>query len=351
MEYARFTRRLAVRRLFSWAAGAGIRLAGGPGENRHGAVVSDAFIPGRFFWGMAHASTIAESGDGLVAAWFSGLLESRPTVVIQVSRHNGRGWSLPVEVASGRCDDGKRCACWNPVLFQPADGPLMLFYKVGRTPRDWWGMCTTSDDSGRTWRKPRRLAQGMPGPVKNKPVELAGGALLSPSSTEGDGWRVHLEHSTDRGETWVKVGPLDDGDTQGAIQPSILSHSDGSLQLLCRTRQGRVAESWSGDGGFTWTEMRLTGLPNPDSGTDAVSLADGRQLLVYNRSTRRRSPLMLALSRDGRIWQDALTLARGFGEYSYPSVIQSADGLVHITYSWNLSRIKHVVVDPAALRV
>ena len=95
--------------------------------------------------------------------------------------------------------------------------------------------------------------------------------------------------------------------------------------------------------------MRLTSLKNPNSGTDAVTLADGRQLLVYNRSSSRRTPLNVALSHDGRTWRDCLVLARGFGEYSYPAVIQTGDGLVHITYSWNLSRIRHVVIDPRKL--
>jgi predicted neuraminidase len=55
------------------------------------------------------------------------------------------------------------------------------------------------------------------------------------------------------------------------------------------------------------------------------------------------------VSRDGKTWTPALALETGAGEYSYPAVIQSADGLVHITYTWKRQRIKHVVLDPAAL--
>ena len=160
---------------------------------------------------------------------------------------------------------------------------------------------------------------------------------------------MHLERSAGVEGDWDRIGPINDGKRIAAIQPSILTYGDGRLQLLCRSKQSRIAESWSGDGGYSWSAMRLTALPNPNSGTDAVSLADGRQLLVYNRSSRRRSLLTVALSLDGRAWQDALVLESGLGEYSYPAVIQTGDGLVHLTYSWNLSRIRHVVIDPAKL--
>ena len=180
-----------------------------------------------------------------------------------------------------------------------------------------------SSDGGRTWTTPQCLPEGILGLIKNKPVQLASGVVLSPSSAENDGWRIHIERSTGHHGPWERSDPLNDGRTIAAIQPSILTHADGSLQLLSRTRHSRIAEAWSFDGGVIWSEIRLTALPNPNSGTDAVSLADGRQLLVYNRSRYRRSPLIIALSRDRKSWQDALVLASGAGEYSYPAVIQT----------------------------
>ena len=95
--------------------------------------------------------------------------------------------------------------------------------------------------------------------------------------------------------------------------------------------------------------MTLTDLPNPNSGTDAVTLADGRQLLVYNPTTKGRTPLAVAISVDGKAWKDALTLEDQPGEYSYPAVIQAADGKVHVTYTWKRTRIRHVVIDPKSL--
>ena len=164
-------------------------------------------------------------------------------------------------------------------------------------------------------------------------------------------WRVHFERSTDGGATWtrVPVAPSPDGRDIDAIQPSILTHAGGRLEAVGRTRAGRLFETWSDDGGQTWRPLTLGALPNPSAGTDAVTLRDGRHLVVYNHTATGRSPLNVALSRDGVTWAAALVLESEPGEYSYPAVIQTSDGLVHVTYTWRRERIKHVVIDPARL--
>jgi predicted neuraminidase len=214
-------------------------------------------------------------------------------------------------------------------------------------------MLATSEDGGQTWSKPRRLPEGILGPIKNKPVQLANGDLLCPTSTEHAGWRVHFERTSDLGRTWNATSPINDGKEIGAIQPSILFHKDGRLQAIGRTRQGRIFQVWSEDGGTIWGTMTLTSLPNPNSGTDAVTLKDGRQLLVYNHNAapKGRSPLNVAVSVDGQEWLAALVLEDEPGnEFSYPAVIQTKDGLVHITYTWKRERIKHAVVYPRKLQ-
>ncbi len=129
-------------------------------------------------------------------------------------------------------------------------------------------------------------------------------------------------------------------------------HTDGRLQAVGRTRLGKLFEVWSEDQGRTWGPLSLLPLPNPNSGIDAVMLRDGRSLLVYNHTTNGRSPLNVAVSRDGKVWDAALVLEDEPGqEFSYPAVIQTADGLVHATYTWHRTRIKHVVIDPAKLRL
>jgi predicted neuraminidase len=110
-----------------------------------------------------------------------------------------------------------------------------------------------------------------------------------------------------------------------------------------------VFETWSEDNGRTWTALALTSLPNPSAGTDALTLRDGRHLIVYNHTAQGRSPLNVAVSRDGKTWEAALVLEHEPGEYSYPAVIQSADRRIHITYTWKRQRIKHVEIDPARL--
>jgi predicted neuraminidase len=299
----------------------------------------------------SHASTIVETRQGsLLAAWFGGTAERHPDVGIWVSRHEGGRWTSPAEVANGVQSASLRHPTWNPVLFQAATGPLMLFYKVGPSPSTWWGMVMTSADDGRTWSTPGRLPDGVIGPVKNKPVQLANGDLLSGSSTEHDGWRVHLERSTDNGRTWTVSPPLNDGQEIAAIQPSLLTYGPGRLQALGRTRSGRLFDTWSSDDGRTWTPLSLMALPNPSAGTDAVTLRDGRQVLVYNHTAKGRGVLNVAVSTDGRTWQAALVLENTpDAEFSYPAVVQTRDGLVHITYTWKRQRIRHAVIDPSTL--
>ncbi len=299
---------------------------------------------------QCHASTIVETTDGLAAAWFGGKHEKSPDVGIWLSRRIDGKWTAPVEVANGAQDAVKRYPCWNPVLFQPRNGPMMLFYKVGPDPERWWGMLMTSSDEGKSWSAPRRLPENIIGPAKNKPVQLADGDILCGSSTEQAGWQVHFERTPDLGKTWETVGPINEAREIGAIQPSILFHPGHRLQAVGRTEQGRIFDTWSEDDGRTWGKLTLIGLPNPNSGIDALTLRDGRQLLVYNHTAKGRSPLNVAVSADGRRWQAALTLENEAGkEFSYPAVIQTRDGLVHIVYTWNRTRIKHVIVEPANL--
>lgn len=327
----------------------------------HPAVLKTEFIFETAPYPSCHASTIVETSSGdLVAAWFGGTHERAPDVGIWVSRHEQGRWTEAVEVANGVQNDGHREPTWNPVLFAPEGGPLVLFYKVGPSPSKWWGMVKTSGDGGKTWSAARRLPDGILGPIKNKPVVLADGTWLSPSSTEGnpDGWRAHFELSHDRGKTWTRSAQPPKGPGFDAIQPSVLFHPDGQLQALMRTKQGVVAQTWSKDQGRTWSALTAIDLPNPNSGTDAVTLADGRQLLVYNHSGHRafeakgnRWPLDVAISQDGLAWQRVLTLETEPNKagYAYPAVIQTRDGRVHITYTWDRRRIKHVVLDPAKL--
>ncbi|MGH0034716.1 MAG: sialidase family protein [Myxococcota bacterium] len=333
------------------------------------------FVFERATFAQCHAATLAFAGDTGVAAWFGGTREGASDVDIWSARFQHGRWSEPERVATGQGHDGRPWPCWNPVLHADGAGGLELFYKVGPSPRRWWGMHTRSHDGGRTWQAPTRLPQGFLGPVKNKPLALDDGRLLCGSSREGVGWRIHLEWLPRRraplfgprsidtapgerpepdgnlagAERWEQSGPLNRGLWLRAIQPALLRHGDGRLQLLCRTRSGRVAESWSSDGGRHWERLRLTSLPDAASGLDAVTLRDGRHLLVYNHSRRGRSPLNVAISEDGRSWSAAAVIEEGHGEYSYPAVVEGPDGRVHVLYTWRRERIRHAELDVEGL--
>ncbi len=328
-------------------------------DNGNQAVVKSEFIYQQedVSFPSCHASTIVETEEGLVAAWFGGTHEKHQDVGIWLSRFTGGRWSVPVEVANGVQHDDLRYPTWNPVLFNYGD-ELFLFYKEGPEIPTWWGEYMISRDNGKSWSWPVRLPDEILGPIKNKPELLPGGELICPSSTEHNGWQVHMEFTFDRGRTWERTQPLNDGATVSAIQPSILKHPGGKLQMVCRSINKKILTAWSTDQGRTWTELEPLHLPNPNSGIDAVTLKDGRHLLVYNHiepyaEWGSRNILNVAVSDDGITWKAAVLLENDpdtKSEYSYPAVIQGSDGLVHVTYTWNRKLIKHVVIDPLKIK-
>jgi len=302
---------------------------------------------------QCHASTIVEvTPKRFMAAVFGGTRERNKDVCIWLSIKENDEWGKPVKIADGIMNDTLRYPCWNPVLFKTKEGKLFLFYKVGPDETVWWGMVRTSTNDGKTWTSPERLPEGILGPIKNKPVQLASGTILSPSSTETKegSWKVHIEKSTDMGRTWQLI-PIDPKTEFNIIQPSILIHSKNKLQILCRSENNVIVQAYSEDNGNNWGALTKTDLPNPDSGIDAVTLKNGWHLLVYNPTIQGRSgraKLNVAVSKDGIKWSDALILENEKqGEFSYPAVIQAKDGKVHITYTYNRINVKYVVLEVA----
>ena len=321
-------------------------------------ILVDEFIFDTASFPESHASTIAETPAGLIAAWFGGTKEGNKDVCIWTSHLVNNKWTEPRKVADGVINDSVRYACYNPVLYQAPRGELLLFYKIGPNVAGWTGWMMRSKDNGMTWSEREALPKGFLGPIKNKPV-LIDGKLICGSSTENNGWKVHFEITTDLGKTWYKTDSINDGKIISAIQPSILTYRNGWLQILCRSKNRTINESWSHDRGKTWSPMKASALPNNNSGTDAVTLIDGRQLLVYNHvkpadtlpnGKGARTPLNVAVSYNGKDWKAVLVLEDSpISQYSYPSVIQTRDGMVHIVYTWRRQRIKHVKIDPRKL--
>lgn len=326
--------------------------------------VSEDFVFTKAKFPQCHASSICETSRGLVCTWFGGTKEKNKDVGIWVSYHDGNGWSSPKEWANGIQHDGLRYPCWNPVLYQPpGDAPTLLFFKVGPSPSEWWGEMMVSYDRGRTFRERRRLPEGIDGPVRCKPILLNDGkTLLCGSSTEYDGWTVHFESTQLKdgqpSGTWNRVGPIEPATKFNAIQPTFLQHKDRRLQVLCRTKESVIVSSVSEDSGKTWSKLTAIDLPNPNSGIEVVTLRDGRHLMIYNHlgsgktGWGRRGLLNLAISDDGLTWRKVAVLEKEQkAEFSYPAIIQTDDGLVHMSYTWKRQRVKHVVIDPTKIEI
>jgi predicted neuraminidase len=324
-----------------------------------GAAWGQEFIFDSAPFASCHASTVLKLKNGdVLAAWFGGTAESKPDVAIWGARRTAAGWSAPVELARE-----SEIAAYNPVLFYTADGKLWLYYKFGPHPNAWTGARRFSTDEGKTWSKVEHLPAGLYGPIRAKPLVLADGTIVSGTSVESyHSWSCWIERSTDNGATWTKAGPImvdraarpddtpkykspwaDWDETDGIIQPSVVKLKDGRLRLYARStsRTGRICVADSKDDGKSWTQARPLELPNPNSGIDAVALADGRVVMVYNHTTKGRTPLNLAISRDGEHFRMFRVLEQAPGEYSYPALVAGADDALYLTYTWNRKTIRY----------
>ena len=304
-----------------------------------------------------HVATLVETAGGdMLAAWFGGMREGAPDVAIYLSRFSGQAWGKPQKIAA---QEG--IPLWNPVLFRDVDGSLWLFYKVGPTIPAWTGAYLLSRDDGLTWSAPAALPAGLLGPAKNKPITLHNGDILSPTSAETwRSWSAWVELSRDGGLSWTHHGPITappaisseadepfSAEFRGVIQPALWESFPNRLHMLLRATRpvGWVCISDSEDGGRTWSAARASAVPNPNSGIDAVRLENGRVVLACNPVHAGRSPLSLLISNDnGETWPERIDLEDGPGEYSYPSILQSGDGKIHLVYTYRRETIRHVVL-------
>jgi predicted neuraminidase len=317
---------------------------------------SKEFIYTEASFPSAHASTLVELKNGdILAAWFGGAREGASDVAIWASRRTAGKWSAPFELVRE-----PNVATWNPVLFHTADGRLWLYYKFGPNVRSWTGARLYSTDEGKTWSAPEHLPAGLLGPIKDKPLVLPNGIIVSGTSVESySSWAAWIDRSTDNGATWQKIGPItvpqslastgniDTGATPtehvtGIIQPAVVNLGKRHLRFYARSTRdiGHICVADSFDDGVTWTQAHPLDLPNPNSGIDAVGLGDGRVVLIFNNSTKERTPLNLAISSDGEHFTIFSTLEDEPGEYSYPAIIQAKNGDLLMTWTWNRKRIR-----------
>jgi len=298
-----------------------------------------------------HCSSITEAPNGdLLVSWYGGSYESSDDQVLFLARRKkgARTWSKPqIIVTSPGKPPGnailftdKRSRVW--LVWGRMDGTQPMSRGTG------WDACQlfyrTSADSGVTWSSDKPFYHDSLGWLpRNLPIFLSDGTLVVPISDERNGHGVDLSFflaTKDNGATWTQSGIM-----RGGEQPTFIERSDGTLLAYLRVRPNiKAAESH--DGGKTWSEPTPIEFKNPDAGISMRRLKNGHVLLVFNNQDRSRSPLHIARSLDeGRTWSKPLELESNPGEYSYPSVLQTSDGKIHIIYTFRRYSIKHVELN------
>ena len=353
-----------------------------------------------------HAASLVELNDGrLQAVWFSGSREGAGDVTIQtaVMDQSTQRWG-----AERTLFDRQRIerGLWryvkklgNPVIARAPDGSLML-WMVTVSIGGWAGSAITwsrSIDEGVNWSAPRRLVTSpflnISTLVKSTPVALADGQMALP---------VYHEFATKFGEI-LRIGS--DGQvidktripgSQTSLQPVMLAVGPERAQIYMRSAGSpTVKTSHTDDAGQTWTSAQSSNLPNPDSALAGVVTGTGGQWLALNLTpTGRETLALLKAGPDGRFegtsalivepstaTQSGPSIAdyeRQLGdelkaqgasgaqvqayvasarhqlcgqtscarEFSYPYLLQSRDGYIHLVYTWHRTRIKHVRLDP-----
>ncbi len=285
-----------------------------------------------------HGATLAILDDGrLMTAWYSyrGPEElDGASIFTAFKEANATDWSAPMEVP----DLPSPAA--NPLLIV-RDGRVQLFF--AHAPFQWWSSSvwlTESDDVGATWSAARQVALPAGANLRNPPIQLGNGTTLLPAYS--DFWlnALVLRASDTDGATW-NVNAVYGPDEDILLQPALVELSEGTLLMAGRNRGGgNLLYATSADYGATWTGARRGKLPNPDSALALTQLRDGRLLIIFNDSDTQRTPLVAMVSSDdGVSWLGRTVLADGAGAFSYPSVLQTTDGMLHVTYSRNRDQI------------
>ncbi len=298
-----------------------------------------------------HASSIGEMPNGdLLIAWVGGSKEAaRDTAIIASRRRKGEAtWGVRV-VVSSNVDQGHA----NPVLFVDDQRTVWLFYSelIGAGQ-----LCLskvfsrTSNDSGMTWGPPKSAVDSLCLLGRNKPIMLRSGEWLLPLYWEAI-FQSRMWGSTNRGASWSEKSAVITLPSTN-LQPAVVQCGDGSLFALMRngSDSGFSWEARSKDCGATWKTKERPDIPNPGSALDMIRLASDDFLLVCNPSTIERTPIAALISSDeGKTWSAPKPLETGQPQLSYPSVVQTSDGTIHVSYSHRLAHIQHVEFNMAWL--
>jgi predicted neuraminidase len=311
-----------------------------------------------------HGSNAIETKNGgLLATWFGGSREGGKDVVLWGSDYSPgtMSWSVPRQIispAQTRAALGRYIkTVGNSVLVRGIQGELWLYY-VTVSVGGWAGASLNailSNDDGKTWDAPRRLITSPFFNIstlnKSVPVHYSDGSIGLPVYHEFMGKFAELLRLSNTGEVLDKIRI-----THGrhSIQPLVLPLSRQEAVALMRNTNaapgtGRVLISRSDNAGQNWTGDERLELHNADSAVGGLRRPDGSLLLVFNDGESGRSSLALAVSRDqGRSWTTVKHFERSAdvkSEFSYPYLIRTSDGSMHLLYTWNRKRIRHIAFN------
>ncbi len=323
---------------------------------------------------MVHVGSICEMPNKqLGAVWYGGTREGAKDVAIFFSKKplgSSTTWSTPkiiVDRASATRELNRYIRkVGNPVLFSGPGKQLWLIY-VTITLGGWSGSSLNvkiSQDSGHTWTDSQRLTLSpffnISELVKGRPLSIN---MKGENNESRDHFAVPIYHeclgyfpeilwiSFSRKNQSIIYEKSRMAGGNSFIQPSMAPENAHSATAFyrCLSPARHIAMARTDDGGQSWSLPKFLDLPNPDSAVDALSLPGGRILLAFNDSPNHREILRLAVSSDrGLNWTRIHTLENLPGqEFSYPYMIRGRNGLIHLVYTWERKRIKHVVFSEA----
>jgi predicted neuraminidase len=304
-----------------------------------------------------HSSTLVELTDGnILTAWFGGLEEAHPDAAhykaLFLKKQNKFAKAELFWNVTGK-------SAGNPRLFTDCNNRLWALLPVNEGKWCAGGTrtyCCQSSDNGQSWSTPLHIPEldGLLG--KNKPLKMPNGNIVIPVTNENSQTSFAVIFDPNK-NTWKRSKEISIGENIRCIQPTLVLLANGKIMGLLRTNIGNIWQSYSTDGGYTWSKPQKTELPNNNSGIDALKLTSGEIILAYNdtNNEKERTPLSIAVSRDeGKTWGEKFILESEVGEFSYPAVIQSSDSSIHITYTYllgprntsgrNGTHIKHVIL-------
>ena len=301
-----------------------------------------------------HSSTIIALPDGsLLAAWWNSYEEGSKDAVIRASRlPEGKDrWEPPWILA-----DTPDTTDSNPVFLVAPDGELWLFYRAGLP---WIKMLKMrSTDMGKTWGKPTKLLHKPGYTSRSSILTLSNGDIFIPVMRyEDSNYRLARAssafiYSSDGGSTWKTTEAIK-SEPGRSNEPTVIQRSDGSLLAFMRPYDPEPADRflWQSeffDNGRTWSKPTRTKIKNPSSAVQLLTLRSGHVVLAFNDSQKARSPLCLALSLDdAHTWSYKRALEDSPGRFSYPTLTQSANGHIHVSYTFRRTHIKHAEVNEA----